>query len=342
MKQKSTFTPREWLKIDIASNFGLDKKTWHERIHWFDSNEAQLHSLIGQAEEPALFYAGIKAWEDVQEGKPIGYMVSLDATSSGLQILACLTGDIHAAAICNVVNTGDREDAYQNVYKEMLNRSGGKAVLDKDMVKQAVMTAFYGSTAQPKLAFGEGALLDIFYKTMEQMAPGAWELNKAFLALWDDEAYSNDWVLPDNFHVHIKIMDTIREHVHFLGKPYEVFYKENLPVSQGRSLAANVTHSIDGMIVREITARCGYAPGLKQAIFDTVTLGTGTNTEGANDKMVITLWNHYLRSGYLSVQILNYLEQGNAGHVDQDVILALVDSMPEKPFTVMSIHQWWM
>ena len=134
------FTGLEYLKIDIANSFGLDKKNWDERIRWFDQNEHQLHSLLNQADEPALFYAGVKAWEDVKAGKPIGYPISLDATSSGMQILSALTGDRKAAEVCNVVNVGKRQDGYTVIYKAMLEVLGESSKITREDTKRAIMT----------------------------------------------------------------------------------------------------------------------------------------------------------------------------------------------------------
>lgn len=133
-----SFTGHEYLKIDIANSMGLDKLTWDERLNWFEVNEYQLETMVNQAAEPALFYAGVKAWRDVQAGNPIGYMISLDATSSGLQILAALTGDRSAAQLCNVVDTGKREDAYTAIYQAMLLQIGDTAKISRDAVKQAI------------------------------------------------------------------------------------------------------------------------------------------------------------------------------------------------------------
>lgn len=336
------FTAREYLKIDIANNYGLDKLDWDERISWFDQNETKLQELIASADEPALFYAGIKAWEDVKAGRPTGYMISLDATSSGLQLLACLTGDNLAARLCNVIDTGHREDAYTAIYQVMLAELGEAAKISRDDVKQAIMTAFYASKAVPKKVFGEGALLDLFYHTLDRVAPAAWELNEAMEAMWNPEALSHDWVLPDNFHVHVKVMHQVKETVHFLNEPFDVYHNINAPTETGRSLGANTIHSIDGMIVREMTRRCDYDPAKVNALrayidkFGRPSHGYSTGRE--NDNMVIALWDHYNRSGYLSARILDYLDLDNLGHVDPLVIAELIASLPQKPFKVVSIH----
>ena len=335
------FSGREYLKIDIASNFGLEKKTWDQRLAWFDQHELGLEDMIQQAKEPALYYAGVKAWRDVQKGKPIGYMISLDGTASGLQLLAALTGDRLAAQLCNVVDTNDRENAYWLIYQEMLNRIGGTAQVTPEQTKQAIMTSLYGSTAVPKKVFGEGALLDTFYQTMTDLAPGAWELNEAFMTMWSPNALSHDWVMPDNFHVHVKVMSQVVDTVHFMDVPYEVTYNVNAPTEGGRSLGANTTHSVDGMIVREMSRRCDYDPAQVTNVRAALESQRATSVQRIDrpkDILLGKLWDHYQASGFLSARVLDVIDDQNSGMIDRDVVLELINSLPEKPFKVIAVH----
>lgn len=340
MQKFQRFTGMQYLAIDIANKFGLDKQDWNIRLDWFNQNQEKLLSLVPQAKEPGLFHAGVQAWNQAQQGLPIGYPISLDACSSGLQLLACLTGDDKAAKLCGVIDTGHREDAYSVIYNEMVNSIGESARISRDDCKDAIMTSLYGSTAVPKQVFGEGKLLQVFVDTMSNVAPAAWALNQVFLDIWDSTVLSHDWILPDNFHVHVNVMGTIKEKVQFFNKPYEVVTKVNMPKEKGRSLGANVTHSIDGFLVRELTRRCDYRPDVIAKIQGMIFNCWEKNElqDTINNRMLETLWFHYLDSGYLSARILDYITQDNISYIDRSVIQELIDSLPTKPFQVMSIH----
>ena len=221
----------------------------------------------------------------------------------------------------------------------MVGKLGEGAKIDRKQTKQAIMTAFYSLTAVPKKVFGEGELLSTFYQTIQENAPGAWEINETMLAIWDPTKLANEWVLPDNFHVHVKVMGQVRDTVHFLNEPFEVTYNVNMPIEGGRSLGANLVHSIDGMMVREMQRRCDYDP---KKIAHLVKLGdAGVSSRSYNreqDRLVQTLWTHYQRSGFLSARILDYLDINNLGLVQWAPIKHLIEQLPRKPFKVISIH----
>lgn len=344
------FTASQYLKIDIANNYGnddqgkaLDKLTWDERIAWFDANEHQLDSLVASAKSPALFYAGVQAWNKYLAKEPSGYPISLDACSSGLQILACLLGDADAAALCNVVDTGKREDAYTAVYEWMITRYPEATALEREPVKKAIMTSLYGSEAIPKKVFGEDSpLLELFYEAMGTLAPAVWQLNTAFLAMWNPDATIYSWTLPDNFHVHIKVMVTVTEDITFEGNLYEIAQKKNLPSKQGRSIGANVTQSIDAYIVRELTRRCDYNKEqllrVKTALCSSIDDTTPDMTD-PDTQMVALLWSNYKKTGMLSARVFDYLTEDSVKAIpERSVVWKLIYSMPTKPFHVLSIH----
>jgi len=340
-----TFTAKQYLAIDIANNFGLDKKTWDERLEWFEENKENLLNLVESADEPAMFYAGVVAYHDMLDGKPIGYTVALDATSSGLQLLSCLTGDRKAAELCNVVNyMGEngkplRRDAYTVIYRTMLDIVGQSSRVKRDDCKQAVMTAFYGSEAKPKEVFGEGILLRTFENVMDTSAPGPWALNKFLLQCGNPDAMSYLWVLPDNFHCQIKVMVPEVQTVNFLNKPYDITRMVQGTEEKTRMLSANTTHSIDGMVVREMLRRCNYDRDLIAAVRELCDIGPSEYPLiSGNYEMVTELWNHYEKSGFLSMAIVPYLDPNTIALVDRQVVADMLDTLPKKPFQVMTVH----
>ncbi|WWC81979.1 transcription-repair coupling factor [Burkholderia phage vB_BpP_HN05] len=137
------FTGTNYIRIDVANNFGHDKWTWNERIQWVHDHDHELEQLLDQADVPALYYASVKALRAAQRGEVSNFPISLDATASGMQILSALTGDRNGAALCNVVNRivdGEikRADGYTIVFEEMKERVGSSAEIKRDMIKKAV------------------------------------------------------------------------------------------------------------------------------------------------------------------------------------------------------------
>lgn len=95
------------------------------------------------------------------------------------------------------------------------------------------------------------------------------------------------------------------------------------------------------MICREMGRRCDYNVTQVNKLYDLLAdgaadYGKGTKTE--NDKLVVALWDHYQRCGYLSARIIDVLDADNLGHVDPAVVWELLESLPNKPFKVLSVH----
>lgn len=343
-----TFTALEYLKIDIANSFGHDKKTWQERLSWFDESiQYILHDTnlyATNADEPAQFLAGVMAYQKTLRGEPTGYLCGLDATASGIQLLSLMAGCETSARNCNLVDTGDRVDTYTQVHERINAILGSAQAFERKPVKQATMTHFYGSRAEPKNTFGEDTPeLKAFYQAIDENLPGANVLNHALLSLWRDDVLAHEWTLPDGFDVRVKVIGHIDHPVEFLGKVHEVRECVNQAMPSGLSLGANIVHSIDGMVVREMGRRCTFAA-------DHITWCEGILIAPAmlqpsnwreKDLALLRLLALEEATGFMSAIIFEYLDEGNRGHLSESQrqkALQLINSLPKKSFTVLAIH----
>jgi DNA-directed RNA polymerase len=245
-----TFNGIQYCKINIANTFGNDKLSWKDRIDWVDG-QTNLYDLIDKAKEPMLMIKGINALEAAKQGEPTGFIMGLDATASGPQIMACVTRCKKTAEQVNLVDTGKRECLYDNM--------GRKMGVDRKIIKHPVMTYFYGSTAQPKMIFGEETKeLKKFYKTLHKKLPGAVLCMEIIQDLWDPEASHYRWTLPDGHHVVMPVLHTVDKKVEIDELDHATFtYRTTVvaPAETGLALAANVIHSIDGYICREMVRK---------------------------------------------------------------------------------------
>lgn len=250
-----TFTGQQYLDIDIANCFGLDRLSWNERLFWVDNNRPDLEDLAKQAKYPILFRKAVRALRSVNMGFSTNHIMGLDATASGLQIMGALSGCKSTCKAVNLIDTGKRQDVYTAMADHMAEITGKK--IKREKIKPVVMTVFYGSTMMPINAFGEGKKLVAFYDTIREHLTGAYELMLLIQDHWNPRAKYYQWTLPDGHtaRVPVTFVDQknieVDEHKHMRFE-YRAEVVKSQP--QGRSLAANIVHSIDGWVVREMVA----------------------------------------------------------------------------------------
>lgn len=77
------FSGWEWLLIDLANQYGLDKELFETRIQWAQEHLQEAESLVSKAETQPLFIKALMAIRAAQKGIPTGHMVGVDAICSG-------------------------------------------------------------------------------------------------------------------------------------------------------------------------------------------------------------------------------------------------------------------
>lgn len=347
------FSAFQYIKLDIANSFGLDKDLFEERLGWFEQNKMQLASLVDSADEPAQFYAGTLAYEDTKAGKPTGYLVGMDATASGLQCMAALTGCKVTAMSVNMVDPDCRKDVYTDGYKVMINLLDGKMdKFERADTKDATMTHFYGSQANPRNLFGENSIeLQKFYEMVNIVAPGANMLRQDLIDIWQPYALEHRWVLPDGFTAVVKVMSMVEEsfEVNELNSSFTHRYWINKGTATGLSLAANVIHSVDGFVVREMNRRANYDVDMIKRVYSALTRGTSyvyIKDEDVHAEKLKRLVGLAEAHKMVSVVLAEHITHENVDMVPlwikRELIRIIEQMLNHKPFALIAIHQWWI
>lgn len=206
------FSGLGYLYIDIANQAGLDKEPWDTRIQWVKDNMDKLESLV--PEDPKTKFLYIKAIDTLRNiDKPTGFIMALDSTNSGVQIMAALGKCGISARTCNLINTGKREDLYGNILNQV-NNSG----ITRQQIKDAIIPMLYGSKAAPRQLFGEGPQLQAFVYAVEKTVPILGEMKALMDSCWDIHKKYHQFTMPDGHvvrlptmvlqHIRLEIADT--------------------------------------------------------------------------------------------------------------------------------------
>lgn len=347
------YTGFEYLLIDCANHFGLDKELFEDRIKWGRDNLDQLESLTSQAESAYLFMKTVAAIRKAQLRIPTGHLVALDACCSGMQIMSAITGCFSGARACGLIDPNRRADAYTEQTTRMQMILGSHFKVSRGDAKNALMTSFYGSKEQPKIIFGEDTPeLAAFYQACQEMAPGAYELLQELLDTWQPYALVHEWKLPDGFDARVKVMTKEETRIEVDELDHASFtyeYYVNQGSKKGLANVANVVHSIDAFILREMVRRCNHQGLNIKAINNWLTaalLERGTNTPGVDYELLEGehqyYIQHYQRSGMPSAAILPWLNASVVHDLPTTLLhdlLRMTNTMLEyKAFPVVTIH----
>lgn len=331
------YLPIDYICIDLANCVGTqgsfrgDKELFEDRIKWVKDNFNYLEDFIEAAENKPQYIKALHALRETMLGNPTGHLIGLDASCSGIQLMSVMTGCIKGADATGLVSQ-KRADAYTDVTTEMnsiLKLKGFSSIeVKRDDIKRCVMTAGYGSTLVPKEVFGEGDLLTTFYQAASSVAKGAFELMPALLDSWQKNALSHNWVMPDNFHVNIKVMQTKETRIEVDELDHATFttyVKINKGSEKGLANVANLTHSVDSYVLRSLVRRASFDVS---KVNETVKLISNAiqhsrDTVSTCDEALENMLNIYQYSGVLDVSIIDYINAENIGHVPLALLVKL-------------------
>lgn len=332
------FNPKQYLAIDIANHFGLDKETYETRIQWVKEHYNELENLQPLADEPVLYMKAIKALRDTDKGLPTGHTVALDSVNSGLQIMSALMRDKNGCKLTGLIDTGFRPDSYEsitNAINKLLKDDGIDEInITRKQAKEACMTWAYGSQKVPMRVFNE--YIDYFYKAIETEFKGANELMGILLNSWQPYEIRHEWLLPDNHLAYCPVMQKVKERykVSELNYNATITYMVNEGSEYDLSNAANVIHSIDAYILRTMVRYCNYNKGVINAFIHKV------NTAKYKDVQTNEIITRWKETNIADISFINYIDDVSVYPVEliNQLYNKCLMLLQYQPFEIITIH----
>ncbi len=164
-----------WLAFQCATTFGLDKSTMRERQDWTHANIDRITRVAtdpirnlsdwADADEPWTFLAACDEYFHCViecDRSHTSLPVAVDATCSGLQILAGLAKDASTARLVNVLPSDRPQDAYKVIAVEAEPHCPAviRPHMDRKTTKRTVMTVPYNAKPFSNRGYIREALKD--------------------------------------------------------------------------------------------------------------------------------------------------------------------------------------
>ena len=289
--EQSFMTPEaeDWLAFQVATTYGKDKDTIQDRIEWALSNHSLITSIATDplgylhewevADEPWTFLAACDEYYHCIikcDRHHTNLPVAVDATCSGLQILAGLARDASTAALVNVLPSDKPQDAYKVIAEQAKPHVPEciRSHMDRKVTKRTVMTVPYNAKPFSNRGYIREALKEkgvevekddltatvkAVRDAMDVIVPGPmrvmkWIEQEVAKAI-DRGAASLQWVTPSGFTVNQKLMKPMVQTIELqlLGRcKVRVATDEGDKVDKNHhknATAPNLIHSLDASLL---------------------------------------------------------------------------------------------
>lgn len=348
------YTGAEWLLVDIASRYGMDKDHFDVRIEWAKeliplvkaaTSESMLTILmkpyIDKADEPAMFCGAILALWDTINGRVSTWQVGMDAASSGPQLLSVLLKDLVGMEHTGILGT-HVPDLYTAVTVDM-NAHGGH--IERKIVKKGIIPHVYASEREPKKVFKKE--YPRFLKSYKNTVKKAQEASDFMVSAWNPFVTEHTWTMPDGAHIRVPVLVQQKKTLPLGKHTFEFIYEELGTVKRGsqgtKSLSANTTHSYDAYMLRELNRRANYDPEhIKRCLRRLETRDTACCRSSSDNDRLLELEGLFFSFNQVSAVAFEYIDEANAGWITPEYTTALValakSMLSRKPFEVSNIH----
>ncbi len=355
----------EALKIDIVNSFGHDKLTFKDRLTIFDTKikprikknttADYLVKLVQELkfDEPELGFVGLLAYIDYLNNRASGYMVSFDATASGIQLMSALMGDEEGMRMTNLIDN-QRHDVYTEIYEVVKEywkvKQNSELNLSRSDIKKAIMVMMYGGYKSVMNILGnDRKLYFAILAICNHYIKGASVLKDILLNCISTKVTSYTVVAPDGFTMVNPILVNYQETrvSPKIGK-FTVKYKDLGTVENYKGNAANLIHCLDGLIMREVISRCNYKhyilTKMRDILIEYYTSDakkpTGINPYYSNETDIFK--KSFLSIEDLEEMVYNYNFKSFLFHADRSVVdkvARIVNIMLSySPFEVLGVH----
>jgi DNA-directed RNA polymerase len=295
---KITKKGMEWIKFQLATTYGLDKATMQERLEWVDKGENRelVHRVwsdpIGNiadwenADEPWLFLAACNEWYELyyEHRFHTHLPVAVDATCSGLQILAGLSKDASTARMVNVIGSEKPQDAYAVIASHSMDAIPDrlKPHWDRKVTKRCVMTIQYNAKPFSNRSYIRDAFkekeVDVTKEeltqcvqavrtAMNEVVPGAMSVMK-----WIEQEIARTiksgadeirWTTPSGFIVKQRLMKTAKTRIEsqLMGSVRISISGAEIGVDlkhHKNATAPNLIHSLDASLLHLATTSTNF------------------------------------------------------------------------------------